>query len=70
MTSGEPDTRLAVIASDALSLAALQPTEEELALVGLLHGILGPRLALLAACDVTKLAAEPNLDPGRAPREP
>jgi hypothetical protein len=64
------DPRLAAIASQTLSLDALEATEEEIALVEMLHAILGPRLAALARCDITALAAEPNLDPGRAPRTP
>ena len=62
--------RLEEIASQTLGLAGVDPSDEDLALVELLHSIIGPRLAALAACDVTGLAAEPNLDPGRAPREP
>lgn len=57
-------------AADTLSLSALDATDEDLVLLDLLHSILGPRLAALGALDVTGLAAEPNLDPGRAPREP
>ncbi len=41
---------------------------DEGALVEFLHANLGPRLAALAAVDLTALAAEPDLDPGRAPR--
>lgn len=63
-------TRLEDITPDAPSLSALEATDEDLALVELLHAIIGPRLTALAAFDVTGLAAEPNLDPGRAPCEP
>jgi len=68
--TGEADPRLAAIASQTLSLEGLQATDEEVALVEMLHAILGPRLEALATCDVSALAAEPNLDPGRAPRTP
>ena len=70
MTSGEVDPRLAAIASQTLSLGTLEATDEELALVEMLHAILGPRLQELATCDISALAAEPNLDPGRAPQTP
>jgi len=70
MTGGDVDPRLAAIAADTLALDALEPTEEEVALVQMLHAILGPRLDALATCDVSVLAAEPNLDPGRAPQAP
>ena len=70
MTSGEVDPRLAAIASQTLSLGALGATDEEVALVEMLHAILGPRLQALATCDISALAAEPNLDPGRAPQAP
>ena len=63
-------TSLEQIATDTPSLSAFDATEEDLALVELLHSVIGPRLAALGALDVTRLAAEPNLDPGRAPREP
>jgi hypothetical protein len=70
MTSDEVDPRLAAIASQTLSLDALEATDEEIALVEMLHAILGPRIAALASCDISALAAEPNLDPGRAPQTP
>ena len=68
--TGEADPRLAAIASQTLSLEGLRATDEEIALVEMLHAIRGPRLEALATCDVSALAAEPNLDPGRAPRTP
>jgi len=70
MTGGQVDPRLAAIAAQTLSLEALQGTDEEIALVEMLHAILGPRLAALATCDISALAAEPDLDPARAPRTP
>ncbi len=70
MTGGEADPRLTAIATQTLSLDALRATDEEVALVEMLHAILGPRLQALASCDISALAAEPNLDPGRAPQAP
>ncbi len=70
MPGGEVDPRLAAIASQTLSLEALEATDEEVALVEMLHAILGPRLQALAGCDIAALASEPNLDPGRAPQTP
>jgi len=70
MTSGEVDPRLAAIASQTLSLEGLEATDEEVALAQMLHAILGPRLQALATCDISALAAEPNLDPGRPPQTP
>ena len=70
MTGGDVDPRLAAIAARTLSLEGLRATDEEIALVEMLHAIIGPRLAALATCDISALAAEPNLDPGRAPQAP
>jgi hypothetical protein len=70
MAGGEVDPRLAAIASQTLSLEGLRATDEEVALVEMLHAILGPRLEELANCDISALAAEPDLDPGRGPRTP
>lgn len=64
------DDMLVDLAKETLGLAVLAPTEDELALLPVLHTALGPGLAALDALDLARLPAEPDLDPGRAPATP